>query len=383
MKSMTRIALVLGLLGGTGQAAVQGVLSVDEIVEGLMAELVEWRTQDEWLSDYVKSKKEPHNALRFLQDLNLELMTFNDRRTGDESLGFSYGFDKTMMRSSSTAAWTLNFESAGNVAFDQAANPDDFLNTSLGLRFFGSRHGESAEVDGQPTAIGAATLSAARLFAKGYSRMSELRDDPGFADFASDFQLNYAANLPLDIYWQGTGRIAMEHNQDFSSRQALYGLELGATMRSWSQDGLAAKANFFDYPAAAIRWLTGMDDGWTPSGKAWPGLVVGIDQVQPDENRSRRTVGDTDSFSRFRLEAGMKSSIGEYDDKPVWLNVGYRYFQEFGSSSAVEDAGLDQFNHVQVAIDFPTGWSLSYSAGRLPLDVQDDSVFSLGFKTSL
>ena len=78
----------------------------------------------------------------------------------------------------------------------------------------------------------------------------------------------------------------------------------------------------------------------------------------------------------------MKSRVGIMNDQVVWASLGWRYYREFDAPSAIEAAELDEHSFFAAKVDLPGGMFLSYSAGKLPLDVDADSILALGFQTS-
>src|SRR6185436_935344 len=89
--------------------------------------------------------------------------------------------------------------------------------------------------------------------------------------------------LGTELFWDVAGHATLESNQDFSSTQAAYGLQGGLVFREWRADGAFSLFNFFDYPAALVRLLTGMDKSFSPSGLDWPSLTLGLDLVDPSD----------------------------------------------------------------------------------------------------
>ena len=45
----------------------------------------------------------------------------------------------------------------------------------------------------------------------------------------------------------------------------------------------------------------------------------------------------------------------------------------------VKNADLDTQKFYALSVEFPQGWSLTYTGGKLPLDVEDTRVWQLGY----
>jgi hypothetical protein len=196
------------------------------------------------------------------------------------------------------------------------------------------------------------------------------------------FLSGYQHRLAPELIWNIDVDASLESNQDFSSRQPTLGLMAGGRLVAWNPDSLLSLANVFDYPGAGFRLLAGTDPSFTPDGEAWPTIVVGVDYVDAAEDETRSAVTSDDDFLRLRLETGMQTRLVKVGAHTARLAIGWRFYQELDAPDAVETADLDQYSHFQAALLMTSGWSVTYSAGRLPLDARDDSVFSLGFRTS-
>ena len=175
-----------------------------------------------------------------------------------------------------------------------------------------------------------------------------------------------------------------ESNQDFSETQLAYGLDGTYAIRGNQPEHWLSRWNVFDCPFALLRLLLDTDEeyrGETFSrGTALPSLQLGLDLVDPTDNSAREALGEDDPFPRFRSKIEVNSLVGRYEGTELRGRMGWRFFSELGAPSAIEDADLDEFSYFYVALDLPKGWFVSYSTGELPLDVDDDDVFELGFR---
>lgn len=337
----------------------------------------------------------PGRVARLLEDLNVQFKTFERESGGALAMGFSYELAKSLVVSDDEHGGTLDFVAHGNVAFDADNNPDDFLSTSLRLRWFGSKAFGSAAETRAARAASLPDPDVETLAAFDPERFAELatrfalepsaeviRADPDFQELARSYFEGIERNLPPELVWDFDLHAALESDQEFSSRQVVLGTALGARLVSWNPDAGLSRLNLFDYPAAALRWLAGEDE-FRASGQAWPTVVAGLDVVDASADDLRRALTDDESFLRARVEAGMKSRVLVIDGEPLYLSAGWRFDREIDAPAAVREAEVDEHSHLRIQLDLPKGWALSYTTGKLPLDAQVDSTFALGFQVNL
>ncbi len=329
---------------------------------------------------------------RLIEDLHIQFRTFEGAADGDLGLGFSYDFAKALLVSDDASAGSAEFVASGNVAFEQDVNPDDFLWTAVRLRWFGTRAFGAGETRADrasslpdPEGEALATSDPER-FAELSARFAQepssaaIRADPDFQALAQGYIESVESELPPELAWDFDLHAGLESNQDFSSRQVVLGAALGGRFVSWDPDAPLSRYNVFDYPAAALRWLAGQDESFRTSGAGYPTLVAGLDLVDAAREETRGAATDDESFLRARLEAGLESRVLTLDDEALFLSAGWRFYQEIDAPSAVRQADTDVHSHLQISLDLPRGWFLTYATGRLPLDAQDDSTFALGFQ---
>jgi hypothetical protein len=329
---------------------------------------------------------------RLLEDLNIQFKTFERDSDGELALGFSYDFAKSLLASDEASARAVELVASGNVAFDQESNPDDFLVTAVRMRSFGSHAfggGDSraarAETlpDPGPDALAAFDPQRFAELATRFAEMpssADVRADPDFQALARSYFESIERELPPELIWDFDLHAAYESNQDFSSRQVAFGSSLGGRFVSWDPGAGASRWNVFDYPTAALRWLAGQDEDFRASGEAYPTLVAGLDLVDATGDDARSAVTDDVSYLRARLEAGLKSRVLDLEEESLFLSAGWRYYGEIDAPAAVRRVDQDYSSHLQLQLDLPKGWALTYSTGRLPLDTENDSTFALGFQ---
>mgnify|MGYP001548377083 CR=1 FL=1 len=320
-----------------------------------------------------------------LSALNVRFKAFDtEGSTGGSALGLTYAYDKAMMGHELDASvgyplsLTFNVHAKGDIAFDAKKNPNDFLDTGASFDVFGSKGGFEPVADGAAWATRAQELIAAS--AKFTGTAEELDRSKEWLEFQRLVQ----QRLSTQYFWRASGNFSLESNQDFTSRQMAYGLQLGGVIRAWNDESAWAQFNVFDWPFAALRYLSGADQGFHPSGQALPLVLVGIDQVNPEKNEARLAVDpDKSSYGRVRGEVSLKTRVARLNGKDLWFVANYRHYSEVSPSAVIRSAQLDRFEYVALGLEFENGLGVTYSTGKLPLDRAADRVFDIGYRLKL
>lgn len=322
------------------------------------------------LLDRALDRPSAGRPLRLIEGLHARLQAQQSSSQGDPALGFAFDFAKPIGTSETPGSESFDLVARGNVAFDSASNPDDFTTVMLRARWFGStslgdepksrteRIGELADPTAEELAeLGGDARDAQRITRAWVERVQR--------------------TLPTEIVWDGELHAGLETDQTFGTRQMVFGLSASLRPIAWNPDTKLSRWNPFDAPAAALRWLAGED--FRTSGLAWPTFVAGLDVVDASANDLRDAVTNDESYLRARLEATMRSRAFVVGGEEVHLTAAWRYFQELDAPAGVRQADLDSTSHLALGLELPHGFELGYSAGRLPLDGRDDSVFAIGY----
>jgi hypothetical protein len=314
-----------------------------------------------------------------LRDLNLRFV--NLQQGGNESvLGLTYDWARDVKHDTLSTSdddvraigLHLTGSASGTVALDRNLNPRDFLDSKLALGVFGSFGGV---VPGDTLF---ATLNRLADLLTEFETLEALEASPAFRQFFGSIRNSLSTQYYISAALNG----GLEADQRFQTKQWAYGLNLGLDIKAWNPNSLLARWNVFDWPAAALRYLFGSDDGFRPSGAAIPTLILGLDQVDPTDNDERAMLTDLDAFARFRAEVAWRSILVPRDDGSISVEAGWRLYHEIDAPDALRAADLDSFSHVFVAITVPNGMYAAWSHGRFPFDQQKDQVYELGFRTS-
>lgn len=326
-----------------------------------------------------------------LPDLKLSLVGLD--RQNDASgtaLGLQFALDSSLSeplrepsRENDFVRYGLDFGLRGNgqIAFEQASNPDD---QSKGEFFIGISRISGGELNFQNRR---AQKRRDLMIEQSKPDVSQERYDE--IERELEGILREAVGPGSDINTADlnvTGGI--ETNQSGSLKQYTYGLDLELSAIGWSglnaerfQDiPLWGKLNVVDYPFALLRVVTRTDSNFLPSSVHLPVLRLAIAQVDPQDMEPRTLAGETDSFTRGEVEASFKTRLIKTEGRDFYAAFDYRLFQELGASEAIKSAGLHRFEYFVWVVGSEAGPFVSYSTGRLPLDAVKDQTYKLGYQ---
>jgi hypothetical protein len=346
--------------------------ATDEIIDGARELLGSPDTHSRVLNALIAGD----HGWQFLKDIDFKVKTFEADDGGEAGLGFSYEYSKSLQghdvrcaRAACIRGLDLQFDANGNVAVDSDRNPNDFLETHLSFAFFQSLGGVSQP--SEQTRRQFTQLQRAFIAAEGDSDEEE--------QAVRDIEKLVRPLLSDQFYWEIAGDTAFESDQKFEATQWTYGFHAAFDIKAWNDSSPFATFNLFDYPFAALRTLSGYGP-FKPSGTAWPSLLIGLDQVDPGEDTPRALAGETGSFDRLRFEASFRTAVARHGNDDLYVSVNYRYYKERNAPAVVRDLELDSFRYVTVVLGGNNGLYVSYTDGKLPLDVADDRVFELGYQ---
>jgi len=354
--------------------------SAEDTLDVVRSTLESPETQSRLLNEFIDGD----HGWQFLKDVNFKVKTFESDNGGEAALGFSYDYSKSMQshdlrcsRKACTRALDLQLSANGNVAAEAELNPNNFLETQLSFAWFQSTGGVTEVSDA--TRAQFKKLQKEFIDAEGDSEEEELA--------VRNIENLVRPLLSDQFYWEIAGDAAFESDQEFEAKQWTYGVHTVFEVKGWNDASALAKFNVLDYPFAALRALTGYEtcaDGgsscFKPRGTAWPSVLVGLDRISGAENAPRELAGETGDYDRLRLEASFRTPIARYGDDRLFISVNYRYYEELDAPASVQTADLDSFEFFTVVLGGEDGIYVSYTDGRLPLDLVDDQVFELGYQ---
>jgi hypothetical protein len=363
--------------------AIPGIVTrSDETIEILRNVLESPQTESRLLNTYL----EGDHGWQFLRDVNFKFKAFEADAADDAALGFSYDYQKSVQSHALACSakacaqgLDLSLSAVGNVAFDSERNPNDFLETALSFAFFRSVGGVSQLSDRAFTQV--QQLRAAFVAAKTADSEEAI---------IRQLQELVRPALTDQFYWEAASDISLESDQNFDRKQLVYGVHALLEVKGWSDDSAFAKFNLLDYPFAALRAFTGYESCsgggsacFVPRGTSLPTVLVGIARVSPQDNDPRALVGEAADFDRLRIEASFRTPIARAGEDRLYISANYRYYKELDASAAVRSLGLDSFDYYTVVLGGSEGVYVSYTEGKLPLDVISDRVFELGYQFNL
>ncbi|WP_457652127.1 hypothetical protein [Rhodocaloribacter sp.] len=366
----------LSVLTWTPRAQAQGVgeaigeLARDGALFGLDAEALKERIlrgildHPETLNAFLRAYLEPRS--RLLSDLNLSFKTFDVGGADSASgLGLAYDFarDLTHRRVAAQAGLGLSLAAEGNVAFERRINPADFLATTLAFHLYKSWGGTARARDpayfDRLNALEDVWVRAEDEAARDAVRRT-------FTDLVRE-------RLRDQLYLDFSLASSLEANQDFTVTQWVFGAGLGLDLKLWKNGYL----NVFDWPAAAVRWLSGYDDALDPLGATFPTVVVSLERVAPGEDPAReRLTGKLGGYTRAKVEVAFKTPV----NADAYVEANFRHYAEVNAPAAVRRAGLHRATYLTLAFATAFGPYVSYTTGRLPFDAKDDRIYELGLR---
>jgi hypothetical protein len=298
--------------------------------------------------------------------------------TTDGVLGFDYNYQKAINNRVTGEdtdhplgiSWTV--DAKGSVAADAKKNPNNLLESGTTLHLFQGIGGVRPMF----------TSEQAAAQARGRALMA-LAQDPGFLEQRGAsydaFANEVAAMLRPQFFWDLQAHATLESDQKFQQRAWTYGGKVAVALRDWRPAGEVGWFNVLDYPFAATRWFFDHDE-FAPSGRTFPSLVLGLDQVDPAKDDARRKVDpNLAKFARGRAELAFKTRILRWHEKDLYVHSAYRAFRENGASAAIKQAHLDAFHYFVVKLDLPGQFFVSYATGKLPFDLKSEEVYALGW----
>jgi hypothetical protein len=377
------------LLAGAGVATPNDDQRDRDTVDVLRAALKSPETLNKVVDSFVTTD----SGWQLLKDIDFEFKVFDSNDGAEPGLGFSFDYQRELTNHDlmcSEAATeegcirglSLSFDTSGTVAFDEDENPTDLITAQLDFDYFRSKGGR-ALVDADAVAV----LEQAFVDAT----------TPEGEEAAIGQIVNLVRpSLTNQFYYGFGGDVSLESNQTFTTKQTLYGVHIAVDFKDWSGTSAWSTFNFFDYPFAALRALTGYDcdrrgsaEGvkpqkcFQPSGTAWPTLLFRASRVQPEEDDPRALAGDTSDYTRLDFEASFRSAVAKLAGDELYITLNYRRYEERDPSQLVQAANLDRFKYFTITIGGDDGMYVSYADGKLPLAFADDQVVELGFKTHL
>lgn len=321
-----------------------------------------------------------------LKNLNVRFKAFEAKDGADTSLGLEYSYEKALRNHELDAklghplSLSFTIRAKGNIAFDPKRNPADFLDTGASFDLFGSKGGFEPVVDAaewQKETQRLIQLAADMTTNPAALTPEQLDARPVWRELEG----RVMGQLSTQYFWRASGNLALESNQNFTRRQYAYGLIVSGVIRAWNPKSAWADFNVFDWPFAGLRYLTGVDPRFQPSGHALPLVLAGLEQVDPQKNPARLAVEPGKSgYGRWRGEVALKTKVARVGGHDVWAFGSYRIFRELSPSAAIHRAGLANFEYWAAGLELGNGLGVTYSKGKLPFDRRSEQVFDIGYK---
>lgn len=327
-----------------------------------------------WQNFLKQSYISENKKFKMLDDLNLAFKTFQSKDSSTTSLGFTYDFNfdyaKFIEKDNHRISHTFGLSAKGNVAFNKKTNPNNFLETKVNYNY---SHFSGGVVSQPDTAI-FTKLNAIE------DKLVKIKDMKSKEAIALWEEFGEGLKLTNQYYYGLSPKFAFESNQDFSQTQFTPGLTIDLGAKAWDKTNLLSRLNFFDYPFALLRLITGTDKSFTPYGSTIPTVQLSYDYVIPSKDTVRKKlIGNLDPFPRFKFETSFRTFITRIHKENIFFNAGYRFYQELKAPAEIKNANLSSANYFVMSLQSTSGLYVSYASGRLPFDARNDKVYSLGF----
>ena len=315
--------------------------------------------------------------LKFFRDLNIQFKTFQTEENPNASLGFTYDFNFDYARflkkdNKTRTSKSLNLSLKGNVAFKQIVNPADFLESKISYSF-------SRFTGGIVTNTDAAILSELNNI---NVKLAGMKDINSKEAIELRQQMGDNLNMTNQFFIALSPKMAFESNQKFSKSQIAPGLLLAFGAKAWGPNRKLSRYNFLDYPFSLIRKISGIDKGkkFKVYGSTIPVILAGIDYVIPTNDSIRNELlGNSNPFFRFKFETGFRTFVTRFNKENIFFNANYRLYKELGASSKIVNSNLDISSYTVLALQSTSGFYVSYANGKLPFDLKNDEIYSVGF----
>jgi hypothetical protein len=309
---------------------------------------------------------------RVLRDLNLHFVNVEEGE--NQELGLRYDWSRSLVRTphhQGTAHWGYDvvLSSQGLLTANADENPEELLESKAYPSFFWSWGGavDSATVVGHLSAV------QDSIFAyEGFDR-----DDTGDLE---GLMAKIWDGLSTEVYLTVGPEARFEANQTFEEKQWAVGGKVGFDIKAWKTSSALAKLNVFDWPAALLRYLSGMEGGIHPRGSSIPTVLLSLHRVSPDANPQRETLEGLDAYSRWSVEVNYRSQVAQAGGGPVWLEMSYRHHEENDPSQAIRNADLHAYDRFKLGLFGPGGLAVWWATGRLPLDREEADHYGIGLR---
>jgi hypothetical protein len=281
-----------------------------------------------------------------------------DRENEDSVIGlefaYSHSFNKRSLdrEGGRESSFGFDFNVNGTVTHKAEENPRDFLVAKISARY-----------SNDPVfAISPAARSSEPLLTEATKKYC-LDDENGNADsdLCDDFDEKTYSKLfaaPGGISFFDFGLdIGYETDQSFDANNRTIG-------------GFA----YYSYENHSPNSFFG-------AFKIKPALLVSIESISPSNETPRAMAGDDSSYERISYEFSLNMPLDELLNIPYTFTYNFRGYEEASPSDVVKAANLDKYRLRTYSLITPIGLVASYSSGRLPFGLEDESIVSLGFQT--
>jgi hypothetical protein len=112
-----------------------------------------------------------------------------------------------------------------------------------------------------------------------------------------------------------------------------------------------------------------------------PSFRIAAENVDPNVKTPRAIAGDNSSYTRLAGEFSLIMPLQKLAGLPYYFTFNYQVYGEINASDKVKTANLDAYQLKTYSLNTPTGVFVSYSSGRLPFGLENESTVEIGFQT--
>ena len=314
------------------------------------------------------------NKSNILKGLDLKFNTFEVDSVS--ILGLTYSYSKNIQTNyfevteahKNGLDFALNMN--GIISLNKKYNPNNFLKSSISFSYFNSSGG----VDKFSEEL----TKEFRILRDSIVNIDD-QDSLDNSPLWDEFVTKIVGNLNLQLFLQVGLTAALEANQNFTSKNYAYSLNIGLDLKEWNPKATLSFLNIFDWPFAITRWLSGTEKNIFPRGATIPTVLLNLSYVDPSADPQRKTLNETKGYSRFSIESGFRTLVCNISNNPLYFSANLRYFKEINPSSQIKNLKLHESLYFVAALTHQDGMFVSYATGKLPYDQKNDEVYSIGF----
>jgi hypothetical protein len=317
--------------------------------------------------------EEVTHTRRFIGTLNLNFVSV--QQAGDQGLALAYDWRRDLARSphkqgSQHGGFHSGLEARGQLVPSGDNSPEDFNEFLAHISLFRASGGSAN------ASLMRAKLAGVADSVTAYRNVETYIGSPAYLTMMAGLW----DSLSTQLYVTGGLEARYESDQGGETTQWASGVRLGFDLKVWNPRRGGARFNVFDWPTALVRFATGTDSSFKPSGAAIPTVSVSYHRVKPGTNVVRDSLLDLDPFDRLAVELRWRTKLMAVAHGPVWISTEFRHHIELSADPVISSMGLHRHSRVHLLVETPQGFTLSWTKGKLPFTDAAADRWGLGFQ---